>query len=429
VIDRTWETKPLWSIVSEVRRVVDPEHLSDPVIHYSIPSFDSTGGGGGEESPEDIRSSKLRLRGGEVLISKLNPRKSRVTVAAGSARQDIVASTEFVAMVPSVRINLRYLMYVLSAENVRQELDSMVQSVTRSHQRVSPEQIMRLKVPVPPLEEQRRIADFLDVNVHQLDAVSRARGRQVGLLEERARSEISECLFPGISDLADRNQTWPWLPIESDRPLVRLALVASLQSGVTIDAARDVGDDSVVRPYLRVANVQNGYVDLTSISEVTVPAAMARRSTLRRGDVLMTEGGDLDKLGRGALWSDEVPGCLHQNHIFAIRSDVDRLDAEYLMFLTQSVHGRCYFESTGVKTTNLASTNSSKIMSFPVPLPALDEQRALAAFCRSVTEEADRVNRVLRRQVDLLIERRQALITAAVTGQVDVTNARGVGAS
>jgi type I restriction enzyme S subunit len=321
----------------------------------------------------------------------------------------------------------RFVWYFLNSVVAKDQV-RLFSSTSTGLQNLSAKLIGDLVAPFPSIDEQWRIADFLDVTVAQLDAISQARMREADLLEERARSEISEYLFPGISAVADGNPSWPWIPTETTgRPLVRLALVAGLQGGLTVDAARDLSGDVVTRPYLRVANVQNGYLDLTSITEVVVPTAIARRSMLQFGDVLMTEGGDLDKLGRGALWSDQVPGCLHQNHVFAIRPDSERLDAQYLVYLTQSVHGRCYFESTGVRTTNLASTNSSKIMNFPIPLRSVAEQRSVVALCRAAVEYSDRANGLLQRQLDLLRERRQALITAAVTGQIDVTTARGAG--
>lgn len=139
----------------------------------------------------------------------------------------------------------------------------------------------------------------------------------------------------------------------------------------------------------------------------------------------MTEGGDLDKLGRGAVWGGEIPDCLHQNHVFVLRPDSAVLDARYLSLLTQTLHGRCYFESTGSKTTNLASTNSRKILSFPVPLPAIERQKELVAQVEEGARVIAEARALLRRQRALLAERRQALITAAVTGQFDVSTASG----
>ncbi|WP_406354220.1 hypothetical protein [Streptomyces sp. NBC_00658] len=287
---------------------------------------------------------------------------------------------------------------------------------------LSAERVRALQIRLPILEEQRRISDFLDSETAHVDRLLKARQSQLNLLEERAYSEISEALVPGILEKPLGQWPWTWLPdLPQDRPLARLGYVCRLQNGLTVDGARDVTHDVVTRPYLRVANVQAGRVALETVSEITVPRQMADRSTLRPGDVLMTEGGDLDKLGRGTVWHGELPHCLHQNHVFALRPDPQELDGEYLAFMTQTLHGRCYFESTGTRTTNLASTNSSKILSFPIPLPTLEIQRSLV---RKVQERIDAIQRAkaaLVTQADLLAERRQALITAAVTGQIDVT--------
>jgi type I restriction enzyme S subunit len=95
----------------------------------------------------------------------------------------------------------------------------------------------------------------------------------------------------------------------------RLKHVARIQTGVTL--GKDYrGLQLEARPYLRVANVQTGRLNLASVKKVEVPPDVARASELQIGDVLMTEGGDPDKLGRGCIWRGEVPGCLHQNHIF-----------------------------------------------------------------------------------------------------------------
>jgi type I restriction enzyme S subunit len=289
------------------------------------------------------------------------------------------------------------------------------------------EDLADISVTLPCVEEQRRIADFLDAEIPRMDRIGRLRKAQQAALNERLSAIVSEYLLPGILTRPSGDGTWPWLPEPpSGQPLVRLGYVCWLQNGLTVEGAREMKGDVVTRPYLRVANVQAGRVNLDSVIEITVPRAIAARSTLRPGDVLMTEGGDLDKLGRGTVWQGEIPDCLHQNHVFALRPDPDKLDGDYLALLTQSLHGRCYFESTGVKTTNLASTNSSKILNFPIPLPTLAAQRQTVTKLRVHMQATNQVLRAIDRQNALLAERRQVLITAAVTGQMDVTTARRV---
>jgi type I restriction enzyme S subunit len=139
----------------------------------------------------------------------------------------------------------------------------------------------------------------------------------------------------------------------------------------------------------------------------------------------MTEGGDLDKLGRGTVWLDEIKHCLHQNHVFAVRPDQRKLVSEYLALITRTTYARSYFESTGTKTTNLASTSSSKIRDFKIPLIDTSDQARIFRDTDGLLKDIAKVQAVLSQQRFLLAERRQALISAAVTGRIDVTTARG----
>jgi hypothetical protein len=91
--------------------------------------------------------------------------------------------------------------------------------------------------------------------------------------------------------------------------------------------------------------------------------------TLRAGDVLMTEGGDLDKLRRGTVWEGQIAPCLHQNHVFAVRCIEHKVVPHFLAYVTASRYGRDYFEATGKRTTNLAATNATKVARFTFRCP------------------------------------------------------------
>lgn len=271
---------------------------------------------------------------------------------------------------------------------------------------VTKEDLLNIPIPVPPVGEQRRIADFLDAETARIDRLRSLRDSQRSLVEERLFARVSGAFS-----------------LDGSVDLVRLGYLAKVQTGITVDAARSTAGDVVTRPYLRVANVQAGYLALDSVTEITVPVRVANSSTLRPGDVLMTEGGDLDKLGRGTAWKGEIPNCLHQNHVFAVRPD-HRLDPEYLALLTRTAYARKYFESTGTKSTNLASTSSSKIRDFRVPLVPIAHQKDISRRLNSELRQGESLLATLEEQQRLLEERRRAVITAAVTGELDVTTAR-----
>ena len=149
-------------------------------------------------------------------------------------------------------------------------------------------------------------------------------------------------------------------------------------SGVT-KGQKVAASESVEAPYLRVANVQRGYLNLSIVKSIAVLATDIQRYELRDGDVLMTEGGDWDKLGRAAIWRNEIPGCIHQNHVFRVRPGSSDITPEWVASYTNSPAGRAYFENAAKQTTNLASINLTQLRSCPLPLPPLAEQHRIVA--------------------------------------------------
>ena len=157
---------------------------------------------------------------------------------------------------------------------------------------------------------------------------------------------------------------------------VPLGEIADVRTGVAKNKKELA--DPVELPYLRVANVQDGRLDLNEIKTIEIERRQVERYSLAEGDVLMTEGGDFDKLGRGDVWRGQISQCLHQNRIFAVRVDSDVLSPYFLSSLSGSSYGKDYFLSCAKRSTNLASINSSQLKKFPVILPSLPEQKRIA---------------------------------------------------
>lgn len=155
-----------------------------------------------------------------------------------------------------------------------------------------------------------------------------------------------------------------------------LGEIAEVVGGVTKDSKNEARPDLVEVPYLRVANVQRGRIDLTRIATVRVPAWKAAKLELQTGDVLLNEGGDRDKLGRGWVWQGQVPGCIHQNHVFRARIIGNALEPKLLAWYANEVAHK-WFEVNGKQSVNLASISLSKIRTFPVPIPPQREQRRI----------------------------------------------------
>lgn len=176
----------------------------------------------------------------------------------------------------------------------------------------------------------------------------------------------------------------------------RLDHFLNVRSGIA-KGAKHYTSPTTPTPYLRVANVQRGYLDLREIKCLDLPASEITKYALEDGDLLVNEGGDPDKVGRCAVWRSEVEGCVHQNHIFAMRPyGASSIEVDFMPLMLNSRFCQTHFLGSYKQTTNLASINKTVLRSTPIPLPPLAEQaaivervEALMTTCRALEAEIE----------------------------------------
>lgn len=240
--------------------------------------------------------------------------------------------------------------------------------------------IDRFEVPLPTLPEQHRIVEIL----RQADALRRLRGRSFDIFQKIAPAVYSE-VFEG----------------NEATHFVELAEIAEIASGVT-KGRNFSGRETIEVPYLRVANVQAGYLDLSEIKTIQALPEDFEKYRLEFEDVLLTEGGDYDKLGRGALWESQIADCIHQNHIYRVRLDRKLLLPRFFAIYLQTSQPRAYFLRSAKRTTNIASINMSQLKKLPVPLPPMQLQERFVALLSRAEVVAKDNQRSVQKLSDLL---------------------------
>jgi len=268
-------------------------------------------------------------------------------------------------------------------------------------------------VPLPSLPEQRRIA-------HALGTIQQAIAAQDDLItaaREVKRSLMQRLFTYGPSAEPALTKETEFGIVPEHWEIVPLETCAFVQTGAT--KGRKLGDSRTVNmPYLRVANVQDGYLDLSEVKHIQIRESEIERYSLQSGDVVLTEGGDFDKLGRGFIWCGQIPNCTHQNHIFAVRPNRERLLPEYLAYLVQSDYGKSYFLTVAHRTTHLACINKMKLQAFPTLVAALDEQERIA----SLLSVADRKIEAEEQRKAALQALFKTMLHQLMTGQIRLGN-------
>ena len=199
--------------------------------------------------------------------------------------------------------------------------------------------------------------------------------------------------------------------------------VAVVIGGVT--KGRDLrGKQVMLCPYLAVANVQRGHFKLDSLKSIQIAADELAKYQVDEGDLMVTEGGDWDKVGRTAIWRGGVANCLHQNHVFKARVPSEQLLKEWVELVFNSGVGRDYFAGASKQTTNLASINMTQLRSFPLPIPPLDEQQRILSVLSELTVHCEEWRRQLEQKKALS----ELLVRAAVSNFTGLTSEQEEGA-
>ena len=364
---------------------------------------------------EHVKRNDQYVRSDDILISTANSYDLVGKVALVTAMHYRATLGAFISLLrPREQLDAKFAYYQLAWSDTQDRIRSTA-STTTNISNVSTKKLSNIELAFPPLYQQIRIVAEIEKQFSRLDEavanlkrvkanlkrykaavlkaavegrlveteaeLARRKGRSyetgdqiLQRVLERRRSQwkgkgkYKEPAAPDTTDLPELPEGWVW---------VRLEAIAALKGGITVDSKRrDPTARSV--PYLRVANVQRGYLDLSEVKTINAPASDIEALRLQHGDILFNEGGDRDKLGRGWIWEGQLADCIHQNHVFRARLISPDILPKLLSWWGNSF-GKDYFQREGKQTTNLASINLTKLSAFPVPLPPLSEQLRIVA--------------------------------------------------
>jgi len=210
------------------------------------------------------------------------------------------------------------------------------------------------------------------------------------------------------SELPELPNSWCW---------TNLITIANIQSGVTLGSKKRDGETYVATPYLRVANVQRGYLNLDEVKTVEVTHEKAAVLALQAGDVLFNEGGDRDKLGRGWIWNKEIERCIHQNHVYSARLIATDFIPELVSHYSNEF-GKDYFFKNASQSVNLASINKTQLSGLPLPVIPVEEQQVLFERLKELLAACDVVETVLASSKTALTQLDQSILAKAFRGEL-----------
>lgn len=314
-----------------------------------------------EVASKDKTSYKIVPRG----CFAYNP--SRINVGSVDWQRDeerVIVSPLYNVFSVSPEIDQQYLYYYLKSSATSYRIKEVATGSVRDNLRLS--MLYDFMIELPSLDVQRQIVSNLDL----LASIIRQRNQQLTKLDELIKARFVEM----FGDMLLNSLEWPEKPLEG---------LADIVSGIT--KGRKTTETGLIEvPYMAVSNVKSGYIDWTTIKTILATKQEIEQYRLMPDDILMTEGGDPDKVGRGAIIKNPLKDSIHQNHIFRVRLDKSELLPAYFAEYLQHQKAKRYFLGCAKQTTGIASINMRQLRALPVLIPPLPLQNQFAAFVAEV---------------------------------------------
>lgn len=262
--------------------------------------------------------------------------------------------------------------------------------------------LKRIRLPFPPLPEQKRIVAILTDRISTID-----KARAATEVQLKAAKALPAAYLRQVFDSPEARK-WK---------RSKLGDIALISGGLQKTPNRS--PSSFHRSYLTVRNVQRGWLDLSAVERFEITLGELERCRLKRGDLLIVEGnGSVDHIGRNAIYQGEPEDCIHQNHLIRVRLDQTRNDPNFLSFYLNSDFGKKQMLEKAMSTTGLHTLSVSKIQQMEAPIVSLEEQRRITSDIKEMLSTVTKLEQSLQSQLDTINKLPAALLRQAFNGEL-----------
>lgn len=422
-----WEVVPLKQVVSRIESGTSVNSTDTPAGTEELGVLKTScvyrGFFEAEENkavvPEEYDRVACPVTAGTLIVSRMNT--PELVGAAGVVRTsynnlflpDRLWQVHFSGALPD------FVHHWTHTPNYRSQVEMACAGTSSSMQNLGQDEFRRFVITLPPVPEQTAIATFLDHETAKIDALVAEQEKLINLLQEKRQAVISHAVTKGLNPnitmkdsgvewLGEVPAHWEVMPLKRD-----IEFVTSGARGW----AENYADDGDL--FLRIGNLTRDGIrlDLSDSQRVVVPeSAEVARTQVKAGDILFSITA---YLGSVAVIPQGLGRAFVSQHVALVRPSKKRCLSEWLAYLAISYVGKTHLETTGYGGTKV-QLSLADVTSLPILIPSIDEQAGLIEFLNGETAKLDTLMAEARTAITLLQERRTALISAAVTGQIDV---------
>jgi type I restriction enzyme S subunit len=353
-----------------------------------------------------LKSGFTAFASSDVLFAKITPcmENGKMAVVPKLPKGVGFGTTEFHVLRATRAVDPRLLYYFVSSASVRHEAQHNMTGAV-GQKRVPKRYVEKKEFPLPPLNEQHRIVEKIESLFAQIDKGEEAL-REVQKLLKRYRQSILKAAVTGSLIGCD------WQDLE-EVPLGDLLL------DIRYGTAKKCGRDSSQTPVLRIPNVVSDEIDLSDLKYAELSDTEYDKLSLRRGDILVVRSnGSANLVARGAIVDENAVGCAYAGYLIRLRIDQARITPQFLKLVLDSPQMRSVIELQARSTSGVHNINSTEIKNLSIPLPSLDEQRAVAKRVEGLFTDTQSLEVMCKSELSRSGSLRQSILRSAFTGQL-----------
>jgi len=373
------------------------------------------------ETKRKISAAELQtklIKNGDILIEKSGGGE-KTPVGRAIVVKNISQPTTYANFIERIRLkktlNSDYANYVLS-HMYSSQINSKYIKQNTGIQNLEVRAYLRELILVPKLDKQHNMVSFLNSKTATVDQMITAKNHTHTHLSELRQAIITNAVLGhggAVMNLQDTNI--PWIgKIPAHWKIEKVKGVADIVLGKMLQSIEK--DGYSYKKYLRAQNIRWETVDTSSVNEMWFSPNELSQYRLKKGDILVSEGGEV---GRAAMWHNELDECYIQNSVNRLRAKKDKILPEYLLFVLESYGKAKVFENT-VNRVSIAHLTREKLKEYSIPLPSLDEQKEIVANIQHRLNKIDEADTILQTSINQLEEYRISLISNVITGKVEV---------
>jgi len=363
----------------------------------------------GNKSKNDLSQYKI-ARDGDLVFNKMNA----VIGSLGVSNYIGLVSPIYLVLYlrKPFQHNINYFGYFFQIKSIQESLSQYAYGIMKIRESIDYTEFKKMKLPIPPLEEQNKIVNILNIKISKIDTFIKKKKKFIELLKEQKEEIINQAVTKGIDKSVElKDSGIEWLgKIPKHWEIEKLKYIANIVLGKML-CNEDKGNYQY-KPYLKSKNIQWLNTDVNSVEKMWFSKSEMETYLIKKDDLLLSEGGEV---GKTCIWNNELDECYIQNSVHKVTFNKNTYSKFYLYLFFS--YGKIGYFNAIVNRVSIAHLVLEKLENLIVIVPPLEEQKKIVTYIETELFKIDTIIEKTQKEIELIQEYKRSFISEIVMGK------------